>query len=164
MINRLRREIFWNFIKGFQRRELGPNDCPRLCTAWAWTDDDDKQLNWRPSLSELTRDSPRNSSQGDVPLQEAWLAVVGGGYRWALWRLDLALTTFSKKAAMEDAEGVEGVDTASTIGQPICFRSGPLAGRLIRCAYTYMHITRPSPQEFGSLSSSSTSPPLSHLC
>ena len=45
---------------------------------------------------------------------------------------------------MKDAEGVEGVDTTSTIGQSIGFRSGPLAGRLIRCASPRVsHLARP---------------------
>lgn len=55
---------------------------------------------------------------------------------------------------MEDAEGVEGIDTASTIGQPISFRSGPLAGRLIRCA----HITRPRSSAHPCLAAWSGSP------
>ena len=44
---------------------------------------------------------------------------------------------------MKDAEGVEGVDTTPTIGQSISFRSGPLAGRLIRCASRISRLARP---------------------
>jgi len=120
-MNRLCSE-FCEFIKGIRRRELAPITAPDV---WAWTDDD-KRLNWSRSLShssELTRDSLED---GKAMSQDGWW--------WASWHLGLALTPFSKLAAMEDAESVEGVDTASTIGQPITFRSGPLAGRLIRYA------------------------------
>jgi Velvet factor len=52
-------------------------------------------------------------------------------------------------------EGTESVDTTSTIGQPISFRSGPLAGRLIRCAHHH-------PARRTARPSSSAHPPSSH--